>query len=189
MTRSSATGLFVDTFREGMLSALGHDLRIAVERFELRLERGELTGSVELASLRVLGCVRRGQLDHGAPSPGERAEIEQRMRGEILGVAQHPRATLRGSVRQAGRDWSLAGTLELRGRAQAFDACITRSGELLTSSVELELSRFGIAPFRALGGALRVADRVLVRVALGAAEAEPELDLAGLTGCWQRPRP
>jgi len=184
----TATGLFVETFREGMLSALGHDLCIAVERFELRVDRGQLTGSVELASLRVLGCLRRGQLDATVPSPSERAEIEQRMRGEILAASRHPRASVRGTVQPSGSDWTLAGTLELKGRAEPLRARIGRAGDQLVSSIELRPSAFGIAPFRALGGALRIADRVLVRAVLSTAEAEPGLDLATVTGCWQRPK-
>jgi hypothetical protein len=180
------TGLFVDTFREGMLSALGHDLCLAAERFELRVVEGELTGSVELATLHVLGCVRRGRLDRSAPSPSERAEIEQRMRVDILGVAQHPRANMRGTVRKDGCAWTVAGTLELHGRKGPFSARVTRSDELLEASLELAPTRFGIAPFRALGGALRIADRVVVRACLRLTEAAPGLDLAALTACWQR---
>lgn len=184
MVSQAGTELVIDTFREGVLSALGHDLRIAAERFELRVERGELTGSVELSSLHVIGCIRHGRLDRGAPSPGDRAEIEQRMRGEILGVSQHARASVRGTVRETSGAWTVDGTLELRGRSERFSARVTQSAEQLTASVELRPSRFGIAPFRALGGALRIADRVVVRVALST--AQPAVDLAALTGCWQR---
>jgi hypothetical protein len=179
------TGLFVETFREGMLSALGHDLRLAAERFELRVAEGELTGSVELATLHVLGCIRRGRLDRSAPSPSERVEIEQRMR-DILDVAKHPRASMRGTVRSDGSGWLVDGTLELRGRQGPFSARITRSDDLLEGSLELAPSRFGIAPFKALGGALRIADRVVVRARLRTTEAAPGLDLAALTACWQR---
>ena len=172
-----AAQILVDTFREGMLSVLGHDLRLEAQRFELRVAQGELTGHVELSSLHVLGSMRRGQLDESAPSASERAEIEQRICEEILVVSHNPRASVTGSVRPLGKDWSVSGTLVLHGRAQPLGARVTRVGDALETSVQLAPSHFGIAPFSALGGALRIADRVTVRLRLPLAAATSGGDL------------
>lgn len=178
--------LYVDSFREGMLAVIGHDLRIEAERFEVRASAGELTARVELASLRVIGCMVNGRLDASAPSPGDRAEIEQRMRREIFGAAPSPEASLIGTVRADGAGWLIAGMLALCGRSQPLSARVARVAGALEARVELVPSRFGIAPFRAFGGALRIADRVVVSVQLPLDAASPGSDLAALTARWQR---
>jgi hypothetical protein len=179
--------ILVDTFREGALSLLGHDLRLAARDFELSATNGQLTGSVELATLHVLGCMRKNRLDPSAPSPSERAEIEQRMREGILKVDRHPRASLTGTVQRDGTRWSVTGTLILCGRAQPIGAAVEQRGDSLETSLTLTPSAYGIAPFRALGGALRIADRVVVHVRLPLPAAIPGYDLAALTAGWQRP--
>lgn len=178
--------VLIDTYREGVLALVGHDLRLSVERFELRAAAGALSGSLELGSLVVLGSVRKGRLDARAPAPSERAEIEQRIR-DLLQVEREPRARLEGQVARRGDGFEVAGTLRLCGRAEPITASLARAGEALEASVQLTPSRFGIAPFQAFGGALRVADRVTVRVRLPLAAAAPGHDLAALTACWQRP--
>lgn len=183
---AAAPELFADSFREGVLAVIGHDLRIAAERFEVRAEAGAVTARIALTSLRVIGCMVKGRLEPSAPSPGDRAEIEQRIQTEVLATARHPEATLTATVQADGAAWALAGTLSLCGRSEPLRMRVVRSGDALEASIELKPSRYGIAPFRAFGGALRIADRVVVRVRLPIAAARAGSDLAELTACWQR---
>ncbi len=183
---AAAPELIADSFREGVLAVIGHDLRVAAERFEVRVEAGAVTARIALTSLRVIGCMVKGRLEPNAPSPGDRAEIEQRIQREILATARHPEATLKANVQADGAAWSLAGMLSLCGRNEPLRMRVARSGDALEASVQLMPSRFGIAPFRAFGGALRIADRVVVRVRLPLATALPGSDLAALTARWQR---
>jgi hypothetical protein len=188
MTPQGSPEIFVDTFREGMLAVVGHDLRIEAQRFELHTAAGTLTAKVDLGALRVLGSMVKGRLEAAAPSPNERAEIEQRIRTDILDTARNPEASLSATVTVDGADLVLAGTLVLCGRAQPVRARVFRTAGALETSVELTPSRHGIKPFRALGGALRVADKVVVRVRLPLpAGAAAGSSLAALTAAWQRP--
>lgn len=186
MSLPTTPRLLVDTFREGLLARLGHDLRIEAERFEVRATGGSLTAKVDLTSLHVIGSVSKGKLDTSAPAPGDRAEIEQRIQREILGTARNPFADLTATVRAEGSSFVVAGTLVLCGRAQPIHARATRDASALEASVELAPSRYGIEPFRAFGGALRIADRVIVHIHLPLAAALPGADLAALTASWQR---
>jgi hypothetical protein len=187
MTAAHTPEIFVDTFREGMLAVVGHDLRIEAQRFELRAIAGDLAGKVDLSALRVLGSMVKGRLVPSAPSPSERAEIEQRIRTEILDVARNHEASLSATVQADGTSFSITGTLALCGRTQPLGARVVRSADALETSVELVPSRYGIKPFRALGGALRIADKVIVRIRLPLAAATTGSDLAALTAGWQRP--
>jgi hypothetical protein len=185
-TTPAVPELLADSFREGMLAVIGHDLRLTAERFEVRVQAGAVTARIALTSLRVIGSMVKGRLEQGSPSIGDRAEIEQRLQGEILATARHPEATLNATVQAEGTAWTLAGTLSLCGHTEPVRMRAMRAGDVLEASVELKPSRYGIAPFRALGGALRVADRVVVRVRLPVTAALPGSDLAALTACWQR---
>jgi hypothetical protein len=184
MATQRSAQILVDTFREGALALLGHDLRIEAPRFELSVASGVLTGHVALGALRVLGSVRKGKLDESSPSPTERAEIEQRMRDEILVVARNPSADITGVLQRDGARSSLSGTLQLCGRSQPVRASVEPIGDWLETSITLVPSAYGIAPFRALGGALRIADRVVIHVRL---PLPTHAELAALTARWQRP--
>lgn len=187
MTTHGSPEIFIDTFREGMLAVVGHDLRLEATRFELRAAAGTVTATVDLGALCVVGSIVKGRLEQAAPSPSDRAEIEQRIRTEILDTARHPEASLSATVKADATVFILTGTLILCGRAQPLRARVIRAGDALETSVELAPSHHGIKPFRALGGALRVADKVVVRVRLPLPAAAAGSDLAALTASWQRP--
>lgn len=183
---AAAPELFADSFREGVLAVMGHDLRIAAERFEVRAEAGKVSARIALTSLRVIGCMAKGRLVTSEPSPRDRAEIEQRLQRDILATSRHPEATLNATIAADGAGWLVAGALSLCGRTEPLRVRASRAGDALEAMVELKPSRFGIAPFRAFGGALRIADRVVVRVRLPLAAANEGGDLAALTARWQR---
>jgi len=187
MTAPSSPEIFVDTFREGLLAVVGHDLRIEAQRFELRAIAGSLTAKVDLSALRVLGSMVKGRLEPSSPSPSERAEIEQRIRNEVLDSARNREATLSATVQADGPGFMITGTLVLCGRSQPLRARVVRSADALETSVELAPSHYGIKPFRALGGTLRIADKVIVHVRLPLAAGSASSDLAALTAGWQRP--
>ena len=57
---------------------------------------------------------------------------------------------------------TLRGTLELHGSRQPLTVSSTRDGQRCSGSVEFPPSRWGIAPYRAFLGALKLDDRVRV---------------------------
>lgn len=184
---SDRPAVWVDTFRSGLLAALGHDLRLSVERFEIALEQGKITADLDLGSLRVLGAMSRGRLDTSAPSVRDREEIERAIAG-ILAAARFPTATFTGLVRAS---FAVEGELRLHGSSQPLSLQVARGARALSTSVELKPSHFGIAPYRALGGALKLQDRVAITATLPIASIEPNLtelsDLARAQARWRRP--
>lgn len=158
----------VFTFREGLLARLAHDLRLRVTAFEISLHRGEVRGSFEAASLRVDGVAEGSRVDAERLSAEDKAKIEQTVRAELLHAASHPRIELRGVLRE-GR--VLEGTLRVNGIEQPVQIPLlaaeggtsaAESGKLC-AEVTLTPSRFGIKPYRALAGAIRLQDRVVIR--------------------------
>jgi polyisoprenoid-binding protein YceI len=153
------------TYKAGLLATLGHDLEFTLGVAELTLEMARIRGRFQLSSLRVEGAIRRGRLDAHALDAKDKHEIE-RTAGEILQSREYPEAILEAEVAaRSGDRFAVRGELTLRGQTRpiAFDV---HAGPVLHTSIELTPSRWGIAPHRAFGGALKLQDRVRVQVAL-----------------------
>lgn len=158
--------VLVFTYKEGLLSRLAHDLQIECHRFEIERHGTEVTGRFALGSLRVDGAVQHGRVAPGVLSDGDRRKIEQTMADDVLESRRFAEATLRATLVPATR--TLEGSLTLHGRTASLPPVVVqRRGAQWVAEVTLQPSRWGIAPYRALAGALKLQDRVMVRVELG----------------------
>lgn len=164
--RGSAPTIHVFTFKEGLLSRLAHDLRLRLERFEVQVEAGRLTARFDTGSIRLDGIMRRGALDAVALSASDRREIEQTIATRVLDAAHHPSAVLTATLHAEGAGARVRGELDLHGRRAHVESLVRVEGDLLRAEVVLVPSRWGIAPYRAMGGTLKVQDRVRVEVTL-----------------------
>jgi polyisoprenoid-binding protein YceI len=164
MPAAPGASLRIFTFKAGLLSRVAHDLRLSMGRFEISLSEATIEATFWPATLRVDGAVNRGQLDRGALSPQDHAKIEQALREEVLHTTRHPRATFLGTVDESRG--SVAGELELCGQTRRLVVQAPTSGPTRVIKVELTPTDFGVEPYRAMAGALRVKDRVGVELTL-----------------------
>lgn len=168
-TPVSRASVRIYTFKEGLLSRVAHDLRIRVEQFNLELDQGALRGRFQAASLRVEGAMRKNALDRSALSRGDLAKIEATIRDEILQVRRYPEIVWDGAVEDSsGGRVRVRGTLGLVGREQPLSLTLDREGSTVRGRVSFAPSRWGIRPYRALAGALKLQDRVIVELELDA---------------------
>lgn len=156
--------------REGLLAAVGHDLRLAVTRFDVELSDGRdaVRARLEAGSLRVVAAMRDGRDLDGAFSAGDVRKIEQALATEILEAQRFPEITFASTrVTPTPEGLHVEGLLRLHGveRGLSFDA-VRRDGGFV-AEVSLHQPAFGIAPYRAMLGALRVRADVTLRVRLG----------------------
>jgi hypothetical protein len=159
--------LFV--FKEGLLSRLGHDLRLAVDAFEMTLETGAIEGRFSTGSIRVEGVMKNDAFDAGGLSSRDRAKVEKTIRKEILQVERYPEAVFEANLEPRGDTAELRGSLTLLGRRRALDPIqVIPMGDRLVSKLTLEPTRWGIQPYRGLAGALRIQDRIDVEIAIPA---------------------
>lgn len=171
----------VFTFKDGLLARLAHDLQIRCERFEVKREGTAITGRFTLSSLRVDGAVERGRVADSVLSASDRKKIEATMHDDVLEVSRFGEATFRGTITRGDGEprARIGGTLGLHGREVEL-APVTaelRDGRW-TIEITLVPSRWGIAPYRALAGALKLQDRVIVRVSVD--------DAPGESAAWTR---
>ncbi len=155
---------FVHVYREGALAAVGHDLRLRVTGFRIEIG-GEPAVRAEFRadSLRVVGVLRGGGVDEEEPSPRDRREIEENVRRDILEAGRYPVMTFRSrSVARSGEEVRIAGRLDLHGVVRDIEFPVRWEAGRAVARVRIHQPDFGIRPFRALLGALRVKPDVLV---------------------------
>jgi hypothetical protein len=151
--------LWIYTYKEGLLSRVAHDLRLRATRLSLYQQGEELELRVEASSLVVEGVMSEGQLHSSLLSARDRAEIERTAREAVLQAARHPQICYRG--RRVGS--VLVGELELRGRRASLQVPAEERNGRLIGEVELRPSLWGIEPYTAMLGTLRVQDRLRLR--------------------------
>jgi polyisoprenoid-binding protein YceI len=159
--------LSVRTSRTGAAAKAGHDLLIHVTAWDATLEVGEEPAQTTLAldadatSLRV----REGTGGMQALGDDDKANIQQTIDDDVL---KRNDISFRSTEVQAAGDgnWiSVRGELTLMGKARpiAFDLAADDDGKL-TGSAVVKQTEWGIKPYSALFGALKVADEVEVAI-------------------------
>lgn len=151
------------TFKEGILSKVAHDLSLRVGSFELATDGERVEGKFRLTSLGVEGVMNRGVLDSHGVSEGDRREIEGNIQNKILRTKEYPEATFSGRARKGEGRHALSGTLTLAGKARDIELEVREADGHWRGEVELVPSRWGIQPYKALLGAIKLQDRVVVR--------------------------
>lgn len=204
MTRGSfplgpdAGWLRLHVFREGVVSALGHDLVLEAGSWSgtlagdpARPGEVEVTVSVPIDAL----FVREAQGGLRKLTPADEESIRERI-AATLHRDQHPTLEFaaRGAqlhrVRDGGGfgEGTLAGRLTVAGRTEPLPVgfTFTRQGEdvRVNGSAEVVQTRWGITPYRGLHFGLRVRDLVevyfdLLLTGVGAVNWEGWADAAG----------
>jgi polyisoprenoid-binding protein YceI len=159
----------VFTRREGLLASFGHDLELAVTRFDVRIdaEARRADASFDAASLRVLHALRDGVALPDVLSDADRRSIEDSIRRDVLETTRYPEIRFRTTrVRDVEDGYDVMGKLALHGEVRDVTLPIRRIGDRWIGSVSLHQPDFGIRPYRAFLGAMKVRPEVLVRVSL-----------------------
>lgn len=150
--------LRVYTYKAGLLSPMAHDLQISLSRWDLQPEGTYWLFQADASHLEIDGPIVRGQLEQRGITDRDRRKIKGHIRDTILNTRAHPKITFRG--RPHGD--LLEGELRLRGSVQKVAIILSQEGPLIRGEVEIQPSRWGIAPFKALGGTIKLQDRIRV---------------------------
>ncbi len=164
--------LHLRTTREGAAARIGHDLLIEVGAWSGRLSvdgdgpvGARLTVEAETGSLAIVA----GSGGAVPLSAGDRTDIVATAR-RLLDVDHYPQAAFASDEVDPAPDGdggTLRGTLTLLGRSRpvAFEVAAAGPGRWRATATLLQ-SQFGIRPYQALFGALRLADPVTVEVSV-----------------------
>ena len=155
--------LKIRTGRTGGAAKAGHDLVIEVESWQATLDlesQPALTLTADSRSLRVL----EGSGGIKSLSEGDKADIKKTIDKEVLkGCAIEFRSSEVHEV--TGGGWSVRGELSLNGKQApvTFDLAIGDDGRV-SGSATVAQTAFGMKPYSALFGALKVADEVAIEI-------------------------
>jgi polyisoprenoid-binding protein YceI len=159
--------MLLRTGRKGVGSTAGHDLTIEVTDWSVEMDVPEtgaadatVTARAELGSL----AVREGSGGARPLTDKDRAEIEKNAR-RTLDVDRHPTATFE-STRVSGDDAvTINGTLTLHGVAGSLDVDVREvTPDRYRATTVVTQSGYGIKPYSAFLGALKVRDEVEVEI-------------------------
>ena len=163
----AATGtISVFTFKDGILARAAHDLALRLDRFEITLDGDRVTAVLPLEALTVIGPVEGGVVRTDRYDAAQRDEVEATMHAQILRTARHPTARFAGRAVPQGTGFEVSGQLELAGRTATLSFDVHRDGDLYRARFEIPPSRWGIAPYKALLGAIKLKDVVRIELAL-----------------------
>src|SRR5262252_2559786 len=162
--------IILRTFRDGLAAQAGHDLTIEATRWSGVLGMNEDLSPADLDVRIDMGAlvVRDGTGGVKPLSDRDRREIAVTAR-KVLASDRHPEAVFAaaGFEPVAGGGGEISGILTIRGQAWPVKVHITQtSGDHYHAEAQVVQSDYGIKPYTAFLGALRVRDAVDVAVDL-----------------------
>lgn len=147
----------VFTYKEGLLSSVAHDLELELTKFSIEIdsEKKSLRATFDPGSLEVIRAV-------GATiSDDDKETIEKNAREDVLQVKRYPNASF---VSTEITPQGVRGKLTLHGTERDVVVSYKTDGGQWIAEVRLHQPDFGIKPFSAMLGTLRVKPDVLVRI-------------------------
>ncbi len=160
--------LLVKTGRTGLGSRAGHDLTIEVTRWhgEVTVNTSDTARSAVKADAEVGSMeVREGTGGVKPLTDSDRATIKQNLL-EILQADQHPAISLRSTeVTGTPESFAVTGDLTIRGTTGpvVLRGSVGDDGRVQARAVVVQ-SAWGIKPYSAFFGALKLADEVTIEV-------------------------
>jgi YceI-like domain len=150
--------LIVRTGKAGAVAKAGHNLVIEVTKWSATLGDDAAELIADATSMRVVS----GSGGLSPLGPDEKAGIAQTIDEEVL--MGTPIAFRSTSVTRAGDRIDVAGELELSGATRPLTFALTDDVGHITGSAQLKQTDWGMKPYSALFGTLKVADVVEIAI-------------------------
>src|SRR3954468_11152213 len=147
MRRANGT-IQIFTFKEGLMSAVAHDLRVSLKTFAVTLDGSAVNAEFDLESLVVDGPMQHGVLQADQYDASKKADVAKAMHGEVLHTDKHPKASYSGTATPAGDGFRVEGQLQLAGKTQPLAFAVRNEGGTYRAEFELQPSRWGIAQYK-----------------------------------------
>lgn len=155
--------LAVHTYRAGMGAKIGHDLVLEARKWNgtVNLDADNPSASsvevtVDLNSLEVVNAT-------GGVKPlsdKDRADISKNIE-KSLDTGKHPNVTFKStSVSGSAPNVTVAGDLTIKGKTAPAKLSVTIDGDAVKGKTNIVQSQFGIKPYSAMMGALKVRDDI-----------------------------
>ena len=164
---ASTAQCLVYSYKDGLLSKIAHDLKHQVTRFNLRIDpqRAVVEAELDARSLRVMCVMREGREIDGVLSQDDRKKIESQIVDDVLHANSYPiirfKSTLLADNSNGVR---IEGVLDINNTKRSVSTVAWRANGYYQADVEINQPEFGIKPFSAMMGTLKIKPKVLVRM-------------------------
>lgn len=158
---------FVFTYKEGLLAAVAHDLKIKVTRFEIDVDERARTVAArfDATSLRVVCAMQNGKESKGTLSAAQKSEIEANIVRDVLAAEKYPEIRyVSTAVEGEGEEFRVKGQLSLHGKRKTTAVTVHKEAKRYVATARVHQPDFGIRPYSALLGTLKVKADVDVRI-------------------------
>jgi len=171
-TSDDAT-IHIYTYKAGLLSAVGHDLLLRVAGFSVDIDPDEpaIRATFDPRTIEVINAVSGETEKPGALSADDRKTIQGYIHKDILNVSRHPSIAFESTdVFEEDGEWEIEGDLTLHGTTRSITLTAEADDEMVCGEFVLNQPAFGIKPFSAMMGALKIKPdvRLVVRVPVAA---------------------
>lgn len=159
----------VFSFKDGLLSRLAHDLKLQVERFSIEVDdtTRQIRATFDPSSVQVVCAQVDGVDDPSTLSEGDKKKIYDNATKDVLRVRKYPEIRFDSSnVVKRAEGFAVEGTLQMHGKSRNVQTSIRADGDRWVTEVTVHQPDFGIKPFTAALGALKVKPDVKVRVSV-----------------------
>jgi len=153
------------SFKDGLLARLAHDLKLQVERFSIEVDDAthEIKACFDPSSIQVVSAQVDGRDDGSMLSKGDRKKIYDNVTKDVLRVRKYPEIRFDSThVVKRGDGFAVEGTLQMHGQARGIQSSIRADGDRWRTELKIHQPDFGIKPFTAALGALKVKPDVVV---------------------------
>ncbi len=157
------------TSREGMAKKIGHDLVIEATSWSAKVNADG--ANVASSSAKVTVDTRSFKVVSGAGgakplSDKDRKDIEENIDKKVLKTDKFPEITFSSTKVQdnGGGKATVHGDLTIMGTARPASMDVVVVGDKATGTMTVTQSDWGIKPFSALMGALKLADTLTIKV-------------------------
>lgn len=168
--------LLLKTTRTGLGAKAGHDLTIEVTSWNARITvdtANPANSSVNLEANSDSLEVREGTGGVKPLTDGDRADIKKTIREKVLRTDRHPTITFSSTkIDGTPESFSIEGDLAITGTAQPVTVHGTITDGRAQGSATVAQSRWGIKPYTAFLGALKLSDEVKVEFAVAVPAAD-----------------
>ncbi|MEW5739217.1 MAG: YceI family protein [Myxococcota bacterium] len=159
---SSSAEVLVFTFKEGLLSAVAHDLKLRVTKFGLEVEGDSVKAEFDAASLEVVTAMKDGKENPGALPGFASTEIHKNIVNDVLEAKKYP--VIRFETTRI-TDAEVRGRLSLHGQTRELTGARKDAGGKKVAEFRFDQRDFGIKVYSAMLGTLKIKPEVVVRVA------------------------
>lgn len=157
------------TYKEGLFSAVAHDLKLKTEKFEIIIneDEGTVSATFEVASIKVVAAQRNGVDNLRALSANDDAKIIKNLHKDVLKVRRNPQITFQANNVEFEEDeFTIEGDLKIEGRMRKVRIPVKREENRWSIIYRFNQRDFGIRPFSAMLGTIKIKPEIEIRISI-----------------------